>query len=79
MHLHRTAFLKSLKEMHAVGVRHGDIRAENLLADDDGDGVAIIDFDRAKMDKPTDRIEHYESKILQKILEGNSVDGPPTS
>lgn len=59
-------------------MRHGDIRAENLLADDDGDGVAIIDFDRAKMDKPTDKIE-YKTKILQKILEGNLVEGPPTS
>lgn len=60
-------------------MRHGDIRADNLLADDDGDGVAIIDFDRAKMDKPTDKIEYYKTKILQKILEGNLVEGPPTS
>ena len=42
------AFMKSLRSIHRAGVRHNDIRPENLLVKGDGK-VTIIDFDRATL------------------------------
>ncbi|KAG6808027.1 hypothetical protein H0H92_005642 [Tricholoma furcatifolium] len=42
-------FAEALKSIHSAGVRHRDIRAENMVIGDDG-AAYIIDFDRAVMD-----------------------------
>lgn len=76
MHAYRAAFLKALKEIHSAGVRHGDLRAENLLANGDGD-IAIIDFDQAKMNTPRDRVDR-EFVMLERILDGDFDEDPPT-
>lgn len=41
--------MKQLRSIHRAGVRHNDLRHENLLATNDGK-VTIIDFDRATLD-----------------------------
>jgi len=37
--------LEAFDAIHALGVRHFDIRPENILVDKEGDGVWIIDFE----------------------------------
>ncbi|KAG6807906.1 hypothetical protein H0H92_006025 [Tricholoma furcatifolium] len=44
----RNAFSEALESIHSAGVRHRDIRAENMIIGDDGVAY-IIDFDRAVM------------------------------
>ena len=36
----------ALRELHAVGIAHGDLRTDNVLVDRDGH-VSLVDFDRA--------------------------------
>ncbi|KAK2467429.1 hypothetical protein APHAL10511_000664 [Amanita phalloides] len=45
--LEQTAFKAAMTEIHNAGVRHYDIRPENLMMDDQG-RATIIDFDIAK-------------------------------
>lgn len=49
----RDLFIRLLQAVHAAGVVHGDIRADNLLVDENG-GVSIIDFDQASFDTSKD-------------------------
>jgi serine/threonine protein kinase len=45
---------KSKKEIQALGVRHEDLRLENILWDDELQRALIIDFHRSKLDpRPT--------------------------
>lgn len=60
--------------MHEAGVRHGDVRRTNLLVDDKG-RIAIIDFDRAKIDPPADKKE-AEYEKLSDMLDGNRRESP---
>ncbi|KAG6808381.1 hypothetical protein H0H92_004323 [Tricholoma furcatifolium] len=45
----KTGFMEVLKSIHAVGVRHRDLRIDNLTINRDGDPY-IIDFDRAALE-----------------------------
>jgi len=56
-----------LKNIHAAGVIHGDIRSPNLLIDKFGE-VAIIDFDRAEKNE-SKTARKAEFKALTRILE----------
>lgn len=51
----RAALLKAagtaIRALHDAGVHHVDLTGHNLLVDEDGE-VAVIDFDRAVLEKP---------------------------
>ncbi|KAG6814161.1 hypothetical protein H0H87_008746 [Tephrocybe sp. NHM501043] len=64
-----SAFSKTLQSIHDAGVRHNDIRAENLAIMDD-DHVAIIDFDKAELDR-SDGANRREMGYLEQALRGH--------
>lgn len=71
-----------MKEIHEAGVRHYDIRPENLMMDDEG-RATIIDFDMAKV-KAGRRSRQREFKHLCYLLDGsydppNQWESPATS
>ncbi|KAG6910058.1 hypothetical protein DXG01_013504 [Tephrocybe rancida] len=66
--LEKAQFLDALKSIHDAGVRHRDLRIENLTINHDGDPY-IIDFDRSALDADGDsRQREYE--IFKQVLEG---------
>ncbi|KAF5386089.1 hypothetical protein D9615_002184 [Tricholomella constricta] len=62
--LERVAFIEIMKSIHDAGVRHRDIRPDNLVVNDDGI-VSIIDFDRTIMDSS----EGSRKRELEHIME----------
>lgn len=71
-----------MTEIHEAGVRHYDIRPENLMMDDEGH-ASIIDFDMAKV-KADKRSRQREFAHLCALLNGkyyppNQWESPPTS
>ncbi|GLB43209.1 hypothetical protein LshimejAT787_1301100 [Lyophyllum shimeji] len=65
----RIAFARVLESIHDAGVRHRDIRAENLLVDDSG-VVSIVDFDQAVLNA-SERSREAELKHLLSLLDGD--------
>lgn len=63
-----------MKDIHHSGVRHRDIRPENLTIDDEGKAF-IIDFDRAELD-PTEATKARELIHLTALLDGSYI--PPS-
>ncbi|KAF7296409.1 Protein kinase domain-containing protein [Mycena chlorophos] len=63
----RQRFYAVLDDIHAAGVRHHDVRPENLMLDPAGRAY-FIDFDRANLD-PTDGAKRREKRILVGLLE----------
>lgn len=61
------AFMKVLRSIHRAGVRHNDIRPENLLVKEDGT-VTIIDFDQATM-RESRGARRRERKHLDNLLD----------
>ncbi|KAG6843570.1 hypothetical protein H0H87_003063 [Tephrocybe sp. NHM501043] len=59
--------------IHRAGVRHRDIRLQNLAARDD-DHVAIIDFDRAKLEPSEKAKKSVEMYHLLNVLKGDNDD-----
>ena len=71
-----------MTEIHEAGVRHYDIRPENLMMDDEG-RTSIIDFDMAKI-KAGKRSRQREFAHLCSLLDGdydppNQWESPVTS
>ena len=71
-----------MAEIHKAGVRHYDIRPENLMMDDEG-RATIIDFDLAKI-KAGKRSRQREFDHLCDLVNGeydppNQWESPPTS
>lgn len=71
-----------MTEIHEAGVRHYDIRPENLMMDDEGH-ASIIDFDIAKV-KAGKRSRQREFAHLCSLLNGkyyppNQWESPRTS
>ena len=71
-----------MTEIHEAGVRHYDIRPENLMMDDEGH-ASIIDFDMAKI-KAGKRSRQREFAHLCSLLDGdydppNQWESPVTS
>ncbi|KIM34820.1 hypothetical protein M413DRAFT_391409 [Hebeloma cylindrosporum] len=69
----RRAFLAAMKNIHNAGVRHMDIRAENLLVNPATGVVVIIDFDRAQLAHENLHIApnyNIEMLCLKRLLEG---------
>ncbi|TFK38660.1 hypothetical protein BDQ12DRAFT_735330, partial [Crucibulum laeve] len=60
-------FVESLKSIHNAGVRHKDIRAENMVLKDSQ--VYFIDFDRAET-RPTPKGLQRELHRLMNIIQG---------
>lgn len=58
-----------MTSIHDAGVRHNDIRPDNLLANSD-DKVTIIDFDRAIL-KATKGQRQREYANLERLLDGD--------
>ena len=58
-----------MTEIHEAGVRHYDIRPENLMMDDEG-RASIIDFDMAKI-KAGKRSRQREFAHLCALLDGD--------
>ncbi|KAF9464919.1 hypothetical protein BDZ94DRAFT_1307629 [Collybia nuda] len=65
----RSAFLRAMSNVHTAGIRHRDIRPENLTVDDEGT-VFIIDFDMAEM-SPTEGARSRELNHMTERLNGN--------
>ncbi|KAG6909491.1 hypothetical protein DXG01_017213 [Tephrocybe rancida] len=65
----RDDFIKALESIHAAGVRHRDIRGDNLVVNNDG-VVNIIDFDRASM-KSRQKTMQREMEHLVATLDGD--------
>lgn len=64
----RSGFLDALKSIHSAGVRHRDLRLENLTINHEGHPY-IIDFDRAALNaSESSRIR--EQKNLVALLDG---------
>ncbi|KAG6910046.1 hypothetical protein DXG01_013492 [Tephrocybe rancida] len=64
----KAGFLGALKSIHNAGVRHRDLRIENLTINRDGHPY-IIDFDRADLEaSETSRKNEYES--FEGLLDG---------
>ncbi|PPQ71945.1 hypothetical protein CVT26_007174, partial [Gymnopilus dilepis] len=64
----KKAFIEALQSFHKAGVRHNDIRPENLLINSEGQ-VSIIDFDRADFDV-TEHAAEEELRLLVDVLDG---------
>lgn len=58
-----------MTEIHQAGVRHYDIRPENLMMDDKG-RATIIDFDMAKV-QAGKRSRRREFEHLCRLLDGH--------
>ncbi|KAJ6606932.1 hypothetical protein B0H10DRAFT_577049 [Mycena sp. CBHHK59/15] len=68
----KAAFLAIMDNIHRAGVRHLDLRPQNLLLNDAGEAT-IIDFDKAVLN-PTKRGCKRESARLKNLLEGHFID-----
>ncbi|KAF5386093.1 hypothetical protein D9615_002183 [Tricholomella constricta] len=66
----RTAFAKIMESVHAAGVRHRDIRPDNLVISNDGI-ASIIDFDRAIINA-SEGSRKREFEHLVQLLGGES-------
>ncbi|KAG5351929.1 hypothetical protein C0989_004476 [Termitomyces sp. Mn162] len=64
----KSAYMDALKSIHDAGVRHRDLRLENLTIKSNGD-PCIIDFDRAEMEADERSLDREKVK-LQNVLDG---------
>ncbi|KAJ7088898.1 hypothetical protein B0H15DRAFT_288811 [Mycena belliarum] len=71
----RSQFVDILESIHRAGVRHHDIRAENLTITETG--TAIIDFDLADLN-PTAGKKRREMERLDNVLGGYHPEGTPS-
>ena len=71
-----------MTEIHSAGVRHYDIRPENLMMDDKG-RTTIVDFDMAKVGagkwSRKREFEHLCSLLDGEYDPPNQWESPPTS
>lgn len=56
--------MRVLGEIHKAGVRHRDLRPENMTIDNEGN-VSIIDFDRADMNVGEEAQERERQHMLE--------------
>lgn len=62
-----SGILKAFDAIHSHGVVHGDVRCDNILVDEDGKSVWIIDFEFAKVvEEGSDK---KDGRITQEIEE----------
>ncbi|KAG6877268.1 hypothetical protein C0992_010402 [Termitomyces sp. T32_za158] len=62
------AYLDALQSIHEAGVRHRDLRLENLTIKSNGE-PCIIDFDRAEIEADEQSLK-LEKEKLQNVLDG---------
>ncbi|CAG8704290.1 1745_t:CDS:1, partial [Ambispora gerdemannii] len=61
----RIKALKALKAIHDHGVLHNDIREENILLDDNADGVYLIDFGMASQPDAKKKRKWFDKEELK--------------
>jgi serine/threonine protein kinase len=59
-----------MKSIHKAGIKHMDIRADNLVIHPETGKVAIIDFDRAKFPRGNLGDFSGEMECLKDLLKG---------
>ncbi|KAG6894454.1 hypothetical protein C0992_006037, partial [Termitomyces sp. T32_za158] len=64
----KSAYLDALQSIHEAGVRHRDLRLENLTIKSNGE-PCIIDFDRAEIEADEQSLK-LEKEKLQNVLNG---------
>ncbi|KAG6828725.1 hypothetical protein H0H87_001069 [Tephrocybe sp. NHM501043] len=64
----KAGFMDALKSIHKAGVRHRDLRVENLTINRNGDPY-IIDFDRSALEAD-EKSRELELEKLQALLDG---------
>lgn len=67
------AFMRALKSIHKAGVRHRDLRADNVTINPHGQ-CFIIDFDEAELN-PSEKRLKWELSCMEKLLDG-AYDDP---
>ncbi|KAG6908551.1 hypothetical protein DXG01_004184 [Tephrocybe rancida] len=65
----KASYLRAMTEIHRAGVRHRDLRPENLMLAAN-DEVAIIDFDKAELN-PSEGSRQREMHHLRMLLDGH--------
>ncbi|KAJ7793310.1 hypothetical protein B0H14DRAFT_3889392 [Mycena olivaceomarginata] len=65
-------FIAILKSIHEAGVRHCNIRVENLMLALEGGDPVIVDFDRARFNPIP--VKKWEMDILRTALRGEYHD-----
>ncbi|KIM39104.1 hypothetical protein M413DRAFT_236022 [Hebeloma cylindrosporum] len=78
----RISFTRAMASIHRAGVRHFDLRPNNLLINEEGE-TFIIDFDRAQLN-PRPQAISREVACLKHVLDGKEDDedfysAPPNS
>lgn len=63
------AFLNILKDIHAAGVMHRDVRSDNLLIDSENE-VYILDFDSATLEGLDGSNYQPEINCLEAVVAG---------
>ncbi|KAF9027857.1 hypothetical protein BDZ89DRAFT_1160608 [Hymenopellis radicata] len=69
----KTLIRAAMSSIHAAGVLHRDLRTWNILVDDAGTGISIIDFDRSNIDAQ-EKDFPVEWERLEKLLKGKHVE-----
>ena len=66
--------IKAFNKIHARGVYHGDVRAENILVRPD-QSVVVIDFEMSEVDTPEESLmsEMREVKLLLAALKARAL------
>lgn len=65
---------EAFSSIHALGVRHGDVRKENILVRDD-ESVVLIDFERSGFDASLEDLEDEDNEVEELLIE---LQGEPT-
>nr|GAT53749.1 predicted protein [Mycena chlorophos] len=65
----RERFAEILSNVHKAGVRHYDIRSDNLMVNDAGEAF-IVDFDRGRFN-PSEGKKKREMGILEELMAGH--------
>ena len=63
--------LEAFNSIHSLGVIHGDVRADNILVSNHGNGAWIIDFEFAEIISDMDDAKH--SKLSQEMKDVNTL------
>jgi DNA-binding helix-hairpin-helix protein with protein kinase domain len=58
----------AFSSIHALGVRHGDVRKENILVRAD-ESVVVVDFERSVFDVSAEDLEEENDDVHELLME----------